>query len=873
MIPQYLLLVLSVTSVLADTTLLTGHGRRILSGDGGPANPFNGPDFGAIALLAKAQAAYDNRAEVVFSVTEKLQSRSTPEELKRRPAKMEGGNVDSMSILDNCPSSPLDPSSNQPLYGNATSEHPCFSGACKMGKSSSACKQQVFDFCCDPSASDRCDPSAAMLELRQQTQCAPQSCTNFFWNDNSGGTNQNDADWDGCYFDNQTVCDSCAWDTWMIFESYAYDGCSHNPFCLKNRVLEYNSENSLGNRRLSSLLHNHAIWSWKRHAVHNRVLQGSNCSGYDSYQPVFENLAPIFQECMNFSTTDQDLNDCNVSTGLFNNCQTQIDQLQLDDMECFSMIQMSFNGSYNDFSAAWDTGDLGAPSEEAFNSVNAANHFVSEYLNPCQRSGANSNSSCNPEFNNCGCNDPNGCGHGGDQSFGGFCSNVTDFQMGFEFMVPVFTSCMNFSTENVNLQNCSVASELFMGCFNGLNQNPHDMDCFVPHLLQYNGSYSNFQAAWQTNISSVPDQNNFDIVMNSLGFAMQYVMPCEEKCNDPNGCDSNCSGDNCNNHCNDPNGCGNSCTGGDCNNDCNDPNGCGNTCVQDEMAAMMNAFASNDVFSCYALTSEEPTCNDLISCVQIIGSITNSGGVQLNENCFGAVASGAQYQWSSQEQIDQYDWMHRVISVGMACSGDNGGGDSTDWDYYTTCDANRDGCGTGCCDVDMSYFGASGTDAFECGQLAMAVEEYERKDTVMRCLRAKCGGGGDKCFATGGLFGNPAWDENDSRNQGSQSVGTCIAAIHDNCATNPTSPKCKLACPFTRCNGDACPCEESTCQAYYDADFNTLKSCKPFFDSVKRDYVTQGFCIPRVNGQGLTLSSKVWQTLLLQEMSSYLMLL
>jgi len=262
------------------------------------------------------------------------------------------------------------------------------------------------------------------------------------------------------------------------------------------------------------------------------------------------------------------------------------------------------------------------------------------------------------------------------------------------------------------------------------------------------------------------------------------------------------------------------------------------------MAAMMNAFASNDVFSCYALTSEEPTCNDLISCVQIIGSITNSGGVQLNENCFGAVASGAQYQWSSQEQIDQYDWMHRVISVGMACSGDNGGGDSTDWDYYTTCDANRDGCGTGCCDVDMSYFGASGTDAFECGQLAMAVEEYERKDTVMRCLRAKCGGGGDKCFATGGLFGNPAWDENDSRNQGSQSVGTCIAAIHDNCATNPTSPKCKLACPFTRCNGDACPCEESTCQAYYDADFNTLKSCKPFFDSVKRDYVTQGFLYP-----------------------------
>ena len=162
------------------------------------------------------------------------------------------------------------------------------------------------------------------------------------------------------------------------------------------------------------------------------------------------------------------------------------------------------------------------------------------------------------------------------------------------------------------------------------------------------------------------------------------------------------------------------------------------------------------------------------------------------------------------------------------------------WDYASPCNQSQAACGSGCCGtMDSLFFGVGELDfgqkdtsaVFSCGQLPT-------ETAVRECLRGTC----SACYENGGgPLGPPP-----ASNGLEESENECIEAIFDHCQSTPTDPACQETCPFTKCDVRAmdCPCDSSSCSAFYDADFEQRAKCSAVFNQVLTEYAGQGFYQP-----------------------------
>lgn len=162
------------------------------------------------------------------------------------------------------------------------------------------------------------------------------------------------------------------------------------------------------------------------------------------------------------------------------------------------------------------------------------------------------------------------------------------------------------------------------------------------------------------------------------------------------------------------------------------------------------------------------------------------------------------------------------------------------WDYASPCNQSLPECGSECCStMDALFFGQGELNfghkdtsaVFSCGQLTTEAG-------VRECLREGCGA----CYNNGGGPLGPPQGSNGLE----ESEQECISAIYDHCQTTPDDPACQESCPFTKCDVRSmnCPCDSSSCAAFYNANFEQRAKCSAVFHRVLTEYASQGFYQP-----------------------------
>jgi len=297
-------------------------------------------------------------------------------------------------------------------------------------------------------------------------------------------------------------------------------------------------------------------------------------------------------------------------------------------------------------------------------------------------------------------------------------------------------------------------------------------------------------------------------------------------------------------------------------------------CSQQTLVELINNMERAGVYECTGAL-EETTCGGLNSCMPSIAAAVNmsqygfDAGPEENPllSCVIVMTMTPDFGslWPSMEPMPSEDrifyYQNLYLAFGECEDGGSGGPDggngpggngpdATEWNFDGACKPESEEvavkCGKNCCAMhnrflefgDVRGFPTDPEDAgFQCGEL---VRSGADSSDVFRCLRTECSGCYDELS---GIYGPPEHDELEDDNP---YRGQCVETIYNHCVENPHDEHCRNQCPFQDCDtrDGSCPCDQGTCQAFYNATFGEAHKCKQFYNQVKTDFVAQGFLFP-----------------------------